>query len=355
MQDFQIILEENKALKEEINLITQARNELANISILMHFITEFSLNINRTNMNDLVLNIKERLQFLLNNIGITFFLLYVRKKSIDNIELVCTNLPVPSYQVFAIPYDNLIVEKLSANKIASKISFTVFPLYGLLRKYIDDEESYEYYSVPLRFGEEFLGFLLLGKIKVQKINNLTFEDVIGQIKSILESAIKNIQLYEEITEKARFDELTHLYNRASFLEYLEKEISRSVRYKHLFCFAIIDLDDLKKLNDSYGHLYGDTVLKEFANLLKTSFRQTDIIGRYGGDEFVVLFIETTIHGATTAIERLYYLLNAKNFPSSCSIGLTEFKEGDTINGVIDRADKALYIAKQNGKRHLEVL
>ncbi len=355
MEDLKTLIEENKALKEEINLINQARIELANISLLMHFITEFALNTNKTNMNDFIMEAKERLQYLLNNIGIAFFLLYVYKKNTNNIELVCTNLSIPSYQILTIPYDKTIVEKLNTDKIATTVSFPTFPFSNLLKKYINTENNYEYYCVPLTFAQDFLGFLLLGKNIEHRINNLIFEDVLGQLKALLESSIKNIQLYEELNEKARYDELTHLYNRASFTEFLEKEIKRGARYGHLFCLAIIDLDDLKKLNDSYGHLYGDTVLKEFANILKTCFRQTDIVARYGGDEFVVLFIETTLSGASVAIERLYQLLNAKNFPSSCSIGLTEFKKDDTLNSIIDRADKALYIAKQSGKRHLEVL
>jgi diguanylate cyclase (GGDEF)-like protein len=184
---------------------------------------------------------------------------------------------------------------------------------------------------------------------------LTFEDVLGHVKAILESSIKNIQLYDELTTKARYDALTQLYNRSAFGEFLEKEIKRVERYKHKFCLAMIDLDDLKKINDLNGHLYGDMVLKSFAEMLKAGFRQTDIVGRYGGDEFIILFVETDLQGATIAIERLYQLLNAKNFPSSCSIGLTEFKKGDTAEELIKRADTALYNAKQSGKKHLEVI
>lgn len=355
MVDLAQLEEENRLLKEEINLINQARSELANVSLLMHFISDFALSVNKTSMNEFVISSKERLQFLLSNIGISFFMLYVHRKANSHLELVLTNLNVPSYQIFTIPDTNFVSQQPNGNNVTSSISIDSFPLSGSLKKYIDNIENYEYFTVNLVFGQENIGFLLLGKSKAVKTNKLTFEDVTGQVKVILESSIKNIQLYEELTEKARYDQLTQLYNRASFLEYLEKEIKRGARYHHPFCLAIADLDDLKKLNDSYGHLYGDMILKGFADLLKHSFRQTDIIGRYGGDEFVVLFIETDLRGATIATERLYQLINVKNFPSSFSIGLTEFRKGDTINGIIDRADKALYTSKLSGKKHVEVL
>lgn len=355
MADLKQLEEENRLLKEEINLLNQARSELANISLLMHFISDFALTVNKTNMNEFITSSKERLQFLLSNIGISFFMLYVHRKTNNHLELVLTDLNIPSYQIFTIPDTTFMLQQTNNSSVTSSVSITSFPLSDSLKKYIDNIENYEYFIVNLVFGEETIGFLLLGKSKDVKTNNLTFEDVVRQIKVILESSIKNIQLYEELTEKARFDQLTQLYNRTSFLEYLEKEIKRGERYHHLFCLAMIDLDDLKKLNDGYGHLYGDMILKEFGNLLKRGFRQTDIIGRYGGDEFVILFIETDLQGATIAIERLYQLTNAKNFPSSFSVGLTEFKKGDTPNSIIDRADKALYASKLSGKKHLEVL
>lgn len=355
MIDLKQLEEENRLLREEINLINQARSELANVSLLMHFITEFALSVNKTTMNDIVMSSKERLQFLLNNIGISFFMLYVYRKAHNHLELILTNLNIPSYQIFTMPYIFPLPAQEDNNSVAIRISIDSFPLSNSLKKYIDNPENYQYFIVKLIFGNETIGLLLLAKSKNDKTNNLTFEDVVGQIKVILESAIKNVQLYEELTEKARYDELTKLYNRASFLEYLEKEIKRERRYHHPFCLAMADLDDLKKLNDSYGHLYGDTILKEFADLLKNSFRQTDIIGRYGGDEFVILFIETELQGASIAVERLYQLINVKNFPSSFSIGLTEFKKGDTTNSIIDRADKALYASKTSGKKHLEIL
>lgn len=355
MVDLKQLEEENRLLKEEINLINQARAELANISLLMHFITDFALNVNKTTMNDFVASSKDRLQFLFNSIGISFFMLYVHRRRNGHLELTITNLNIPSYQIFSIPDISFLPCQPSTNSIATKIDIDSFPLAKSLKKYIDNPDNYHYFAVNLKVGDDPVGLLLLGKTKESIINNLTFEDVVGQIKVILEGAIKNIQLYEELTEKARFDQLTQLYNRASFLEYLEKEIKRVSRYHHPFCLAIVDLDDLKKLNDTYGHLYGDTVLKEFAGLLKNSFRQTDVIGRYGGDEFVILFVETDLNGATIAIERLYQLMNAKNFPSTMSVGLTEFKKDDTVNSIIDRADKALYTAKVSGKKHLEVL
>jgi len=156
--------------------------------------------------------------------------------------------------------------------------------------------------------------------------------------------------------QANHDSLTALYNRQYFNDFLRTEINRATRYNHPFSIAMFDIDYFKNINDSYGHDVGDEVLKNLSNLVKKYLRDTDLIARWGGEEFMIILAETPIHEGFAKIEQLRELINSTSLVPSLkdkvitvSFGITEFKEEDTKSELLKRVDIALYQAKNSGR------
>lgn len=168
-------------------------------------------------------------------------------------------------------------------------------------------------------------------------------------------AVENARLYEEtrrlLEETQRLaltDSLTGIPNRRALSEMLERELHTSERYDSPFAFAILDLDDLKKINDSGGHSLGDLALKRFANVLRKTARKGDIIARYAGDEFVVVMTKSDRDSAERGVERILSALRRNGLQSS--IGISMFpNDGTDGQTLFFSADEALYHAKQGGK------
>ncbi len=167
-----------------------------------------------------------------------------------------------------------------------------------------------------------------------------------------------VQRASTLREEATLDALTGCSSRRVLFERLEDEFYRYRRYEQLFSLMICDLDDFKQINDKFGHISGDMVLKEFASFLKASFRTSEIVARYGGEEFVVLMPATDFVGARKAAMRWRQCWNSKNLVipqysgelkvTFCG-GLTMVKNDDNDITIIDRADQYLYEAKRSGK------
>lgn len=168
-------------------------------------------------------------------------------------------------------------------------------------------------------------------------------------------AVENARLYEEtrrlLEETQRLaltDTLTGIPNRRALNEMLERELHTSERYDTPFAFMILDLDDLKKINDSGGHSLGDLALKRFANVLRKTARKGDIVARYAGDEFVVVMTKTDREAAERGVERILAGLRRNGLQSSIGVAMfpTDGTDGQTL---FFAADEALYHAKQGGK------
>jgi diguanylate cyclase (GGDEF)-like protein len=168
-------------------------------------------------------------------------------------------------------------------------------------------------------------------------------------------AVENARLYEETrrlleeTQRlAHTDSLTGIPNRRALNEMLDRELHTSERYDTPFAFTILDLDDLKKINDSGGHSLGDLALKRFAQVLKKNARKGDIIARYAGDEFVIVMAQSDREQAIRGVERIMAALRRNGL--SCSIGVAMFPlDGTDVQTLFFAADEALYQAKQGGK------
>ena len=161
---------------------------------------------------------------------------------------------------------------------------------------------------------------------------------------------------DDLGRSAGTDELTQLANRRTFTAAGTRELARARRSKRPLAVALIDVDDLKWVNDTFGHAAGDEVLRAVAEMLRTQTRGIDLAARYGGDEFALLLPETDTAGALEAAERFHLALAAKapgdgrTFPKdvTASIGVAA-GVGPTLDELVEAADRALYRSKQAGK------
>lgn len=163
----------------------------------------------------------------------------------------------------------------------------------------------------------------------------------------------------KLEEKASFDFLTKLYNRRKFNSFLEYEISKANRYKeqHL-SLLLVDIDYFKNVNDTYGHLVGDNVLQEISKILTICSRDTDIVARWGGEEFVLMLPQTNIEQAFFVAEKLRATIEKHKFDDvkhiTCSIGVSQFHKNENKDTLFKRVDEALYKAKKSGKNRVEM-
>jgi diguanylate cyclase (GGDEF)-like protein len=171
---------------------------------------------------------------------------------------------------------------------------------------------------------------------------------------------RRVALEVDLRVQASTDALTGLINRRAFMDRFTHELARSQRHGPSPTLLMLDIDHFKKINDKFGHPAGDAVLAHLAQLLKSSVRNVDIVGRIGGEEFAVVLVETNAQMAAPVIERLLERLRKTTVPLAdatqlkftASIGSTEILWADTIDTAIQRADEALYTAKKSGRdRH----
>lgn len=179
----------------------------------------------------------------------------------------------------------------------------------------------------------------------------------------------NVLLTQEIAERkevekklqdlAITDSLTQLYNRRKFDELLDFEIEKDKRYQLGVSLIYCDIDNFKAINDTYGHEAGDEVLIKFSKLMKELLRESDIVARWGGEEFIILIPNKTAEVARTIAEKMRKALEDLAFPNigtvTASFGVTHYINQDTKHTMFRRVDEALYSAKANGRNRVEVI
>lgn len=185
--------------------------------------------------------------------------------------------------------------------------------------------------------------------------------------------IGKVYIFQDITDKkimlttlqhnAKYDFLSELYNRYEFFELGEIELYKSKRHNRPLAVLMIDIDFFKKVNDTFGHLAGDIVIKEISKIFKNNFRNSDIIGRYGGEEFLVLLSETDSDNSLKIAEKLRATIEntqiayeSTTIKVTISIGVSVYEDFENIQlqELINNADKALYLAKNNGRNRVEL-
>lgn len=162
-----------------------------------------------------------------------------------------------------------------------------------------------------------------------------------------------------LKKMAQIDNLTGVFNRQYFHSIVKEELDKANRFKNEFCIVMIDLDSFKQINDTYGHLVGDKVLKLFANSCKKSIRKFDILGRFGGDEFIVFMPQTSLENAKITFDRLNIFLSEPvkinkqlSIRISFSYGITSSTGNESLDKILIRADHNMYEMKSKNKHNL---
>lgn len=187
---------------------------------------------------------------------------------------------------------------------------------------------------------------------------LAIVDYFTETNKVIDSPVLvEIKVLRETEEMAMQDGLTGAFNRRYMDIYLRKEINRCNRYEKSFSVMLLDIDDFKKINDTYGHVVGDTILSEISKIFKSTIREEDVFCRYGGEEFLIIMPETTAEKAVCLYQRIKEkLLESdihKSFNVTVSAGAARYKPGkDNLVNLIRYADIALYKAKAQGKNRI---
>ncbi len=212
-------------------------------------------------------------------------------------------------------------------------------------------------AIPLFKNDKAVGAIYLDSKKLAssfKNEQIPFMETFAAHTSV---ALNNAQLYK----RAITDDLTHLFTRKYINDRLHLEVERAHRYKRPFSLLLLDIDHFKKVNDTHGHNAGDMVLKAVSNILSNALRETDVAGRFGGEEFIIVLGETDRRGAEIiaerirkAIEKLEVTVESIKLNVTVSIGVNDYQRqyGHNIQSIIDDTDKALYQAKTSGRNQV---
>ncbi|MBN1870802.1 MAG: diguanylate cyclase [Candidatus Omnitrophica bacterium] len=247
----------------------------------------------------------------------------------------------------------------------------------LLVRNIEYDRKFQRANKPTYFGRSFmiapfsLGDRIMGVInvsdRVQKTRldrgikadyEEAFRDVdlriLCAIAREVSVAMENVRLYKELISLAVIDPLTHIYNYRQFSKSLDYEIKRCRRNNIPLCLIMIDIDNFKLYNDTFGHLEGDALLKNLGQIFRHQLREVDVVCRYAGDEFAIILPDTDLEGARRAAKKIQDAVSRFSFRKevTLSFGLANYVIGITQYQLIHNADKALYKAKQEGKNHI---
>jgi diguanylate cyclase (GGDEF)-like protein len=175
-------------------------------------------------------------------------------------------------------------------------------------------------------------------------------------KDLAERRVRLEEALKRIEHLVSTDELTGVHNRRSLMEFLDRQKSRADRFGTAFSVLMVDIDHFKSINDALGHHAGDVVLNAFARAAAVNLRQTDLFGRYGGEEFLAILEQTPVQNVTVVAERICALARGLNFDElasglriTVSIGGTDYRKPEIWQTMLERADQALYRAKQGGR------
>lgn len=288
------------------------------------------------------------------------FLAFILKKDIDDNTPIyhCYKDNTFSFQElksFSIEELNSFFERQEFTQISFEQFKSIFHKKKVLKEISRDNPEF---LIPLKSHKAIVGLFLQGK-KGNK-SPYTLEDIqfCIDILSFAAISIENANLYRE----AIVDRMTKLYTHHQFHENLRKYINMGHRYGKKFSIIMLDIDHFKSINDKYGHLVGDFVIKEIANIIVNTVRNVDIACRYGGEEFTVLLPEIELNSALSVAERLrrkieeYEFRPEKNIKLkiTASMGVIEFNpEHVKYNEeILEPLDKALYCSKQNGRNRI---
>jgi diguanylate cyclase (GGDEF)-like protein len=214
---------------------------------------------------------------------------------------------------------------------------------------------------PLICQDRVVGVLnLADKVSGERFGG---EDIalIELFSQLVGASVGNIKLFEKMQRQATSDGLTGLANHKTFYEVLEKELWRSRRYGGQISLIMIDIDNLKQINDTYGHRVGDKVITKISSKISSCIRQVDTAARYGGDEFAVILPNTLLDAAVMVAERMLEAVShatvawkREQVPLSISVGVGQYGADASPEEITSNSDEALYAAKQAGKNTFRI-
>ncbi|HOJ63161.1 MAG TPA: diguanylate cyclase [Spirochaetota bacterium] len=331
----------------------------------------------------LIIDDSEDILFLIENI-----------LSLESFMAIPVNNAVKALEIFDKTIDAVILDLMMPEmdgidflkEIRKRKEYDYIPIIVLTAKNNSDEEIAKIYELGANdyIRKPFLKEEFVSKIKVNvrlkvlterlmRLNRklrkknreikkaLRREELLN--KKILERTMEIKAAKEQIEELNKIlkyasthDELTTLYNRAAIFDFLENDINRIKRIKTHISLLMFDIDFFKNINDTYGHTVGDEILRSLSLLIKNHIREIDLMGRYGGEEFLIILPDTNLQEAAIMAERILNLVRCYEFQTSkgpinltISIGIAEYKEGETIDQFIERVDQKLYEAKNSGR------
>ena len=306
--------------------------------------------------------------------GLLLYYIKIKHKENETIGKMLPLLLAFLYMVFGAAVcvaDQLVTSSINPYIIASlaiALAFIMHPYYAIF--FYSLVFMLFYFALPLtQQNSELITSIIVNSFSASAIGlglalitwrtnsvNLAQKRLIEEQKEELEK--KNILL----KKMARTDMLTGLYNRMRFTEFVEQEIARARRTGEESCLVMLDLDHFKSVNDIFGHPNGDTILKWIAGVMKSQLRDTDILARFGGEEFTILLPGTSVEGAYNVAEKVRLAIEHCTFPGqmeklklTASFGITSLTAdaNATFDSVYREADKALYRAKDKGRNRIE--
>lgn len=214
------------------------------------------------------------------------------------------------------------------------------------------DKSFTNYGVPIIYRNISRGAVLFEKVGVDQFSESTIL-LFDKVANIITLALSFVDTLQEVQyERKRFfelsikDYLTGAYSRRFLEQYLEKEMNKSRRTNRPVSVVFIDIDKFKEINDKFGHVYGDVVLKTFVEVINKNIRAMDLVARYGGDEFILVFPETDIEHAHSVMDRILESLSKENI--SISFGIIDATAFDSIEDVYKEVDDRMYNMKKSG-------
>jgi polar amino acid transport system substrate-binding protein len=264
-------------------------------------------------------------------------------------------LPVLAYKLNDSAYKDLKISGMLPERFSARIMLrkTYAPLVPLIDRVIETISVAERREINRKWTRVYRAnavptwyLYIVGSVALAFA--LIFWLHTRRLKETVEQQKMDIRQLEEM---ARIDGLTGIYNRRMMDTMLAQQVAISKRYRQMLSVIFFDIDYFKTINDRYGHVYGDDVLKIVTMTIGKEIRTSDIFGRWGGDEFLIILPETSRKQATRLAEHLYRSIAQRVFPNgirvTCSFGVVSYRYGDTIQSLLERADEELYRAKKH--------